>query len=440
MTTSEKLYDIIIIGCGPAGIAAALELQKYQPTPSFLILEARNRVGGQAYTDTHTFATDEPIDLGARWIHHYRPENPLSIHHTPSDKDRFNYQFFNDATTTAHFDYDGTSWSAASMNEAEKIVEEFYAHIKQYDSTKEDISMFDAIRDKYEKIQDEKVRRLVDMKLAFVEHYEASNLSELSTKSYEKSDNDIKPCDLTLPIGLGSFIERIVERNHLPVQLNTIVTHINIPIDKNNSICISTQDQQHYMCKYVLITIPLGCLKKHGIHFTPALPDWKQNAIDRMGMGLLNKMHIQFPFTFWDEKLESIFISSNRFRLFSCVPQAHILILFVAGKLARELEQQIDEQIVEQIIQCLQPIYPQMPKPTKWLMTRWGSDPFAYGSYSNFKTGSTHETVEELAKECYDGRIHWAGEHTNYGGTIGCVDSAFESGHREAKRIYNKLN
>ncbi|CAF1503273.1 unnamed protein product, partial [Adineta steineri] len=25
-------------------------------------------------------------------------------------------------------------------------------------------------------------------------------------------------------------------------------------------------------------------------------------------------------------------------------------------------------------------------------------------------------------------------------GTIGCVDSAFESGHREAKRIYNKLN
>ncbi|CAF1337210.1 unnamed protein product [Adineta steineri] len=159
-----------------------------------------------------------------------------------------------------------------------------------------------------------------------------------------------------------------------------------------------------------------------------------------MGVGLLNKIHIQFPFTFWDEKLDNIFISSNRFRFFGCASQDHILILFVAGKLARELEQQTDEQIVEQIIQCLQPIYPQMPKPTKWLMTRWGSDPFAYGSYSNFKTGSTHETVEELAKECYDGRIHWAGEHTNYGGAIGCVDSAFESGHREAKLIYNKLN
>ncbi len=72
-----------------------------------------------------------------------------------------------------------------------------------------------------------------------------------------------------------------------------------------------------------------------------------------------------------------------------------------------------------------------MPKPTKWLVSRWGSDPFAYGSYSNFKVGASYETTEELARDCYDGRVYWAGEHANYGGTIGCVDSAFESGHRE---------
>jgi monoamine oxidase len=44
----------------------------------------------------------------------------------------------------------------------------------------------------------------------------------------------------------------------------------------------------------------------------------------------------------------------------------------------------------------------------------------------------------DLARECND-RIHWAGEHTNYNGTIGCVDSAFESGQREAKRIVQRL-
>jgi monoamine oxidase len=439
MTSSNSSYDIIIIGCGPAGIAAALELQKYQPTPHFLIVEARNRVGGRTYTDTHTFVSDEPIDLGARWIHHYRPENPLSVHYTPSDKDQFDYDFF-ETPTTAYFDIDGTPLSDSLRAQAKQIVEEFSNNIKQYSSDRDDISMFDVIRDKYNEIQNEQMRRLVNMNLAYIEHYEASNLDQLSAKSYLKSDCDINTCDLTLSIGLGSFIKQIVERHHLPVQLNTIITSIDIPTNKNDLIRITTEDNRHYLSKYILITIPLGCLKARSIQFTPSLPDWKQNAIDRMGFGLLNKIYLQFPLTFWDEKFDNIFIASNRFRFFLCFPHDHILAIYVAGHLARELEQLTDETIIEQILQCLQPIYPQIPKPIKWLVTRWGCDPFAYGSYSNFTIGATYETSKELARECYDERIYWAGEHANYCGTIGCVDSAFESGHREAKRIYDKLN
>ena len=320
------------------------------------------------------------------------------------------------------------------------ILEEFYQDIEQYPIDKEDISIFDVIRDKYNKIKDKKLRRIVDMNLAYIEHYEASNLDQLSAKSYLKSDNNVQMCDLTLSIGLGTFIEQIVKRNHLPIQLNTIITSINIPINKNEFIHLITQDNHHYFSKYVLITIPLGCLKAHSIQFTPLLPDWKQNAIDRMGFGLLNKIHIQFPFTFWDKKIDSIFISSNRFRFFTCFPNDPILLLFVAGRLAHELEQQTDEEIIEQIIDSLKPIYPEIPKPIKWLISRWESDPFAYGSYANFPIDTTYEICEELARECYDKRIYWAGEHANYGGTIGCVDSAFESGHRQAKRIFDNMN
>ena len=46
MATSDTSYDIIIVGCGSAGITAALELQKCQPTSRFLIRKARNRVDG----------------------------------------------------------------------------------------------------------------------------------------------------------------------------------------------------------------------------------------------------------------------------------------------------------------------------------------------------------------------------------------------------------
>jgi hypothetical protein len=126
-------------------------------------------------TDKHTFVSDEPIDLGARWIHHYRPENPLFPHHTPSDKDHIEYTTF-ESPTTAFFDMDGTPLPDSLLAEAEKLVEEFRANIKQYSPDKEDISMFDVIRDKYENIQDQQMRRLVNLKLSYIEHYEASNL------------------------------------------------------------------------------------------------------------------------------------------------------------------------------------------------------------------------------------------------------------------------
>lgn len=55
---------VIIVGAGPAGLAAARHLQRmnFQVT----ILEARDRVGGRVYTDRRTFSA--PVDLGASII------------------------------------------------------------------------------------------------------------------------------------------------------------------------------------------------------------------------------------------------------------------------------------------------------------------------------------------------------------------------------------
>ena len=39
----------------------------------------------------------------------------------------------------------------------------------------------------------------------------------------------------------------------------------------------------------VIVTVPIGCLKAHDIDFKPPLPAWKQEAIDKMGNGNLNK-------------------------------------------------------------------------------------------------------------------------------------------------------
>jgi len=55
-----------------------------------------------------------------------------------------------------------------------------------------------------------------------------------------------------------------------------------------------------YKASYVIITVPLGILKKEMIEFWPSLPDSKKIAINNLGFGLMNKIFIEFQEQFWE--------------------------------------------------------------------------------------------------------------------------------------------
>ena len=57
----SKSYDSIVLGAGPCGIGAASTFLE-KGVDNILVLEARDRIGGRAYTR-------EGVDLGAQWIH-----------------------------------------------------------------------------------------------------------------------------------------------------------------------------------------------------------------------------------------------------------------------------------------------------------------------------------------------------------------------------------
>src|SRR5215831_12280231 len=61
----ERTTEVVIIGAGAAGIAAARGLRAAGRRVT--ILEARDRVGGRVWT-THDLAAF-PIELGAEWVH-----------------------------------------------------------------------------------------------------------------------------------------------------------------------------------------------------------------------------------------------------------------------------------------------------------------------------------------------------------------------------------
>src|SRR3954469_11273017 len=66
MKTSAQTYDVIVIGAGAAGLAAAARLAT---TPrSILLLEARDRIGGRRWTLREP-GLAVPIELGAEFIH-----------------------------------------------------------------------------------------------------------------------------------------------------------------------------------------------------------------------------------------------------------------------------------------------------------------------------------------------------------------------------------
>ncbi|CAF1462282.1 unnamed protein product, partial [Rotaria sordida] len=385
--------DVVIVGAGAAGVAAAIELQS--TNLSFLVLEARNRIGGRAYTDQETFPSI-PIDLGASWIHSYGPENVLYDYHESFNVDEKKYST---GKYGICFDYDGQHFTSETIFHARIICEKIFQHLELYTYNKkdyEDLSIEQVIKSEYDRlVTDGPIKRFVDLMLSGEEQYEGSNLIDLSAKSHGLGSGSGN--DQWVSFGYGNLLERIAKKHNLSIQLNTFVTHINIT-DSNRIAIKTSNDSSIIYCRRVIITIPLGCLKRETIIFEPRLPGWKRNAINQMGI------------------------------------------------FANELEILTDNQILEQIMKFLRQTFPKItvPDPINYKFTRWGQDPLAYGSYSNFAVHASPQTIEQLAKETSDGRVQWAGEHANIDdGTedwlYACVHSAFQSGQRAAKTIRNQL-
>ena len=61
----DRSADVIVIGAGVSGLAAARQLAENGRRVT--VLEGRDRIGGRVWTST--LWPDTPLDLGASWIH-----------------------------------------------------------------------------------------------------------------------------------------------------------------------------------------------------------------------------------------------------------------------------------------------------------------------------------------------------------------------------------
>jgi monoamine oxidase len=114
--------------------------------------------------------------------------------------------------------------------------------------------------------------------------------------------------------------------------------------------------------------------------------------------------------------------------------RASILSLWSCGDAARWLERRSGEEAVSDAMTAVRRMFgAEVPDPTAWRVTRWGSDPFARGCYCHLPVGAAYSCFDDLAAPVGD-RLFFAGEATERTHE-GTVHGAYLSGVREGRRV-----
>ena len=112
-----------------------------------------------------------------------------------------------------------------------------------------------------------------------------------------------------------------------------------------------------------------------------------------------------------------------------------VLIAMMAGDAAQWVEDTGDEAVIASVLEALRSMFGAhaVPAPVASLVTRWRSDPYARGSYSNIPPGAHGMHYDVMAAPVGDS-VLWAGEATNRHHPTTAA-GAFDSGLREAMRL-----
>ncbi|MCJ1397018.1 hypothetical protein MMC11_000210 [Xylographa trunciseda] len=304
--------------------------------------------------------------------------------------------------------------------------------------------------------------RLLNWHFANLEYANAANVGKLSLGGWDQDIGNEFEGEHAQVIGGYQQVPRGILEYPSQLDLRTRKAVSRIAYDPKqgmNTIAeIVCEDGDVIEAHHVVLTTPLGVLKDRSITFKPDLPSWKLDSIDRLGFGTLNKVILVYDKPFWDVDQDMIGLlrdasvensldqkdytrNRGRFYLFwNCIKTSGrpVLIGLMAGDAAHQAEGLSDNQIVSEVTQQLATMFKQMtiPKPTETIVTRWGKDRFARGTYSYVGVKAQSGDYDSMAKPI--GNLHFAGEAT-CGTHPATVHGAYISGLRAASEVIDDL-
>lgn len=418
--------DVLVIGAGAAGLAAAREL--VDADYSVIVLEARDRIGGRIWTDR---SLGLPLDLGASWIQG-TDGNPVSELADVAGAQRV-------ITREDRYVIYKAESGPLSPGELTRLVQSFESVLTALNKARDDTRVDQSLRQAFDaRLAAEGFDRDTRLGLNYVlnttvEHEYASDADDLSLLYWDQ-DEELPGGRVIFPGGYDQISNLLADG--LDVRLAHRVERVTHGAD---GVTVQT-DQGVFTAPQVVITLPLGVLQAGAVTFDPPLPARKQQAIRNLGVGVLNKVCLRFAEPFWD--VNNHFLGRIAEPLgewaewlnLQPLLGAPVLIGFNAAVYGRAVEAASDAEIIAAAMSALGSMYrTALPAPQAALITRWASDPFAGGSYSYMAVGSTPDDYDALAAPVA-GRLFFAGEATNsrYPAT---VHGALLSGWRAADEI-----
>jgi hypothetical protein len=314
---------IAIIGAGISGLGAAEKLGS--AGKEVVVFEGRDRIGGRIVTDCSLGAA---VDLGATWIHTPKG-NPISALADKANMRRIE-----------------TNDSSIIRGKNGKHIWDLFAP-----------------------------DWLIELTMLTPTGTELNKLNVEETEAqFDQYGYDYAGRDVKFPDGYDQIFDALSGNYQLALNAKvSAIFHSDRQIQVETSTDARIQSHQQSRANSlskpfdaVLVTVPLGVLKKQMIRFEPALPTEKQQAIARMGMGALDKLYLRFEEVFWDEKTTAILTPenglprghSNYWINFSHYLNQPIIMGFNAGEAALTLSKKSDQAIIQDALSTLASAYP----------------------------------------------------------------------------------
>jgi len=419
--------DVIIVGAGVAGLAAAGELSR--AGLKVILLEARDRIGGRILT-VHPPAVNFPVELGAEFVHGLSDEI---------------WDIVRAADLPTH-EVSGEMWckreeKLSPCSDFFEEVDDVLAGLKRSHPD----SPFTEYLDECKCKEDDR-----DWAYSYVEGFHASFPERISVNSLVRGMEADAEIDGQRAFRILRGYDSLVEQLRRGLREENVVTHLNTVVSGvewgETGVRVEAGGLE-YLATYGLITLPLGVLKDGGVEFTPAL-DMKRAAMNGLEMGMVVRVVLQFRSRFWagikDDRgrnmgeMSFLFSKDPSFPTWwSSMPaETPLLVGWAAGHKAQKLMGggNVEQEAIAALARVLRVERTLIEEQLEICHRHdWQADAFSRGAYTYAAVGGEN-AANDLAAPVAN-TLFFAGEATDYTGHNGTVHGAIRSGKRAAKEV-----